>query len=116
VDDSTLEALYAGALVLACPSREEGFGFTPLEAAARGTPAIVADLAPFRETLGDGALAVPPDDPDALADALLRLESDADLRSRLAEGGLAAAGRLSWERAARETHAVLAATAQEARP
>jgi glycosyltransferase involved in cell wall biosynthesis len=109
VDDATLEALYADALVLACPSREEGFGFTPLEAAARGTPAVVADLAPFRETLGNAALAVEADDPDALAAALLRLEREPELRERLGAAGRDAATRLSWERAARETRAVLAA-------
>jgi glycosyltransferase involved in cell wall biosynthesis len=109
VDDATLEALYADALALACPSREEGFGFTPLEAAARGTPAVVADLAPFRETLGAAALAVAADDPDALAAALLRLEREPELRERLGAAGRDAAGRLSWERAARETRAVLAA-------
>ena len=109
VDDATLEALYANALALVCPSREEGFGFTPLEAAARGTPAVVADLAPFSETLGDGALSVPAGDPDALAAALLRLEREPDLRERLSAAGRDAAGRLSWERAARETRAVLAA-------
>ena len=114
VDDATLEALYAAALAVACPSREEGFGFTPLEAAARGTPTVVADLAPFRETLGDAALAVAADDPDSLADALLRLEREPELRQRLATAGLDAAGRLSWERAAHETHAVLAAAASEA--
>ena len=111
VDDSTLDALYAGALALACPSREEGFGFTPLEAAARGTPSVVADLAPFRETLGDSALAVPPGDPDALAAALLRLEREPGLRDRLAGSAREAAGRLSWERAARETRSVFEAAA-----
>jgi glycosyltransferase involved in cell wall biosynthesis len=115
VDDSTLDALYAEALVLACPSREEGFGFTPLEAAARGTPAVVADLAPFRETLGEAALAVPPGDADALAGALLRLEREPERRERLAAAGRAAVERLSWERAARETRAVLAAAAEERR-
>ena len=114
VDDPTLDALYAGALALACPSREEGFGFTPLEAAARGTPAIVADLAPFRETLGDAALSVAPGDPDALADALLRLEREPGLREELSAAGREAAARLSWQRAARETRAVLAAAAAEA--
>jgi glycosyltransferase involved in cell wall biosynthesis len=109
VDDATLEALYADALVLACPSREEGFGFTPLEAAARGTPAVVADLAPFRETLGNAALAVEADDPNALAAALLRLEREPELREWLGAAGRDAATRLSWERAARETRAVLAA-------
>jgi glycosyltransferase involved in cell wall biosynthesis len=113
VDNATLEALYAEALALACPSREEGFGFTPLEAAVRGTPAVVADLAPFRETLGGAALTVPPDDPGALAEALLRLEGEPGLRDRLAADAAAAARRLSWERAAKETRAVLRAAAGE---
>jgi glycosyltransferase involved in cell wall biosynthesis len=113
VDDMTLEALYADALVLACPSREEGFGFTPLEAAARGTPAVVTELGPFSETLGGAALTIPPGDAEALADALLRLEGDPALREQLAARAGDAARRLSWERAARETRAVLAAAAEE---
>ncbi|HKP22203.1 MAG TPA: glycosyltransferase family 1 protein, partial [Thermoleophilaceae bacterium] len=84
VDDPTLEALYCSALTLACPSREEGFGFTPLEAAQRGTPAVVPNLPPFDETLGDAALTVEPDDAESLADALLRLEREPGLRNRLA--------------------------------
>ena len=115
MDDPTLEALYRGALVLACPSREEGFGFTPLEAAARGTPSVVPALPPFGETLGDAAIAVTPGDAGSLADALLRLEREPDLRNRLAAAALHAAARLSGERAARETRAVLAAAAEGAR-
>jgi glycosyltransferase involved in cell wall biosynthesis len=115
VEDPTLEALYRGALVLACPSREEGFGFTPLEAAERGTPSVVPALPPFDETLGDAALGVTPGDADSLADALLRLEREPELRNRLAAASTHAAARLSWERAARETRAVLAAAAEEAR-
>jgi len=109
--DAQLEAAYAGALVLACPSREEGFGFTPLEALARGVPAVVADLAPLRETLGEGALRVVPGNAEALADALLHLERDRAGRERLVAAGREALGRLSWERAARGTRAVLAEAA-----
>jgi glycosyltransferase involved in cell wall biosynthesis len=112
VDEQALDALYERALVLACVSREEGFGFTPVEALARGTPAIVADLPVFAETLGDGALRVPPGDPDALAEALLRIEREPGLRERLVATGAAAVGRLSWERAARETRAILAEAAR----
>jgi glycosyltransferase involved in cell wall biosynthesis len=115
VDEPTLEALYRSALALACPSREEGFGFTPLEAAERGTPSVVPSLPPFGETLGDAALAVTPGDADSLADALLRLEREPDLRNRLAAASIEAAARLSWERAALETRAVLAAAAEERR-
>ncbi len=107
VPDAVLDALYEGALAVACVSREEGFGFTPLEALARGTPAIVADLPVFAETLGDGGLRVPPGDSRALADALLRLERDPALRERLIEAGREAVNALSWGRSARETRAVL---------
>jgi glycosyltransferase involved in cell wall biosynthesis len=111
VPDPTLEALYGSALVVSCVSRDEGFGFTPLEALARGVPPIVADLPVFAETLGEGALRVPAGDVEALADALLRLEREPGLRERLVEAGRGAVAALSWERAARETRAVLAEAA-----
>jgi glycosyltransferase involved in cell wall biosynthesis len=113
VADADLDRLYGDALALACVSREEGFGLTPLEAAARGTPSVVSDLPVFAETLGSAALSVPAGDLRALADALLRLEREPELRERLAEAAARAAERLSWERAARETRAVLAAAAAE---
>jgi glycosyltransferase involved in cell wall biosynthesis len=111
VSDEQLDALYRGALGLVCASREEGFGFTPIEALSRGTPAIVADLPVFAETLGDGALRVPPGDVDALAQALLRLEREPQLRKRIVATGATAAAALSWETAAARTHEVLAAAA-----
>jgi glycosyltransferase involved in cell wall biosynthesis len=107
VSDEELDALYAGALAVTCVSREEGFGFTPLEAAARGTPSIVADLPVFDETFGDAAVRVPVGDPGALGAALLRLEREPNFRDRLAEDARAAVERLSWERTAHETRAAL---------
>lgn len=112
VPDQALEALYAEALALACVSRDEGFGFTPIEALARGTPVVVADLPVFEETLGEGALRVPAGDPEALAEALLRLEREPGTRDRLVAAGRQAVAELSWERAARETRAVLAEAAR----
>jgi glycosyltransferase involved in cell wall biosynthesis len=107
VPDDQLIPLYRDALALTCVSREEGFAFTPLEALAVGTPAVVSDLPVFAETLGPGALRVPPGDADALASALLRLERDRKLRAELVEAGRAVAGRLSWSEAAAGTRAVL---------
>lgn len=109
--DTALRALYAGALALVHPAAVEGFGFPPVEALAHGTPAVVADLPVHRETVGDGALRFAPGDERALADALLRVERDGALRARLVHAGRAAIERLSWRRAARETHAVLAEAA-----
>src|SRR4029077_19823747 len=43
VDDAALVALYREATLFLCPSRSEGFGLPPLEAASVGTPVLVAD-------------------------------------------------------------------------
>jgi glycosyltransferase involved in cell wall biosynthesis len=64
-------ALYAGALAVVLPSHAEGYGYPLVEGFAHGTPAIASDIPALRETGGDGALYVPPGDPEALAAALL---------------------------------------------
>ena len=106
-----LGSLYAGALAVVLPSWIEGFGLTPVEGIAAGTPAIVSDLPVLREVLGDGALYVQPGDASGLAGALLRVAGDAELRERLVAAGRAAIAPLSWAETARRTHAVLAEAA-----
>ena len=111
VSDPELAALYAGARATVLPSRLEGFGFTPLESLAAGTPVVVSDLPALRETLGDAALMTPPGDALALADALLRIDRDAELRTRQLEASGPRLARLSWDRAADDLRAVLAEAA-----
>lgn len=112
VGDAELDALYRGALAVVHPAHLEGFGFPPVEALARGVPAIVADLPVYAETVGEGALRFPPGDEEALADALLRIERDEALRARLVTAGAAAVAELSWERCAADLRAVLAEVAR----
>jgi glycosyltransferase involved in cell wall biosynthesis len=112
VPRGALPGLYAGALALVMPSWLEGFGLPPAEALLAGTPAIVSDLPAFAEILGEGALRVPPGDMEALADALVRVAGDDELRARLAAAGGEVVGSLSWERAARELRAVLGSAAE----
>lgn len=107
VAEADLPALYAEARALTLVSRSEGFGFPPLEALAAGTPSIVSDLPIFRETLGAAALRVAPDDPATLADSLVQLDRDAQLRERLVAAGSKRLSGFTWERAARETYRVL---------
>jgi glycosyltransferase involved in cell wall biosynthesis len=52
-----------------------------------------------------GVLFVPPETPRALADAILRLGSDLDLRRRLSTAVAKLAGRFSWPAIAAETAA-----------
>jgi glycosyltransferase involved in cell wall biosynthesis len=98
-------ALYAGALAVVLPSWCEGYGYTPLEGFANGTPAVVSDLPALRETAGEGALYVPPGDVQALRAALLEVARDAALRGRLASGGAEALAERSWKAAGRALHA-----------
>ena len=109
--DEELASLLSGALALVMPSWLEGYGLPPLEAAACGTPSIVSDLPVYDETLGEHVVRVPRGNESALAGALLRMEREPQARAELAEAAHHAVAPLTWARAARETHAVLAGAA-----
>lgn len=68
--EEQLTGLVAAAACLVLPSRYEGFGLTPLEALACGTPVVASDLPVLREVLGAAAAFVPVGDAAALADAI----------------------------------------------
>lgn len=91
------------------PARWEGFGLVLLEAMLAELPVVAAGVSAIPEIVVDGetGLLVPPDDPAALADALLRLLADADHARRLGEAGHARArSEFSVGEMARATAAV----------
>jgi glycosyltransferase involved in cell wall biosynthesis len=100
VDDRALARLYAGAVALVYPSQYEGFGMPPLEAMTIGCPVITSRMTSIPEVCGDAALYVDPWSEQGLAEALRRLEQDADLRQRLSTRGRIRASAFSWGRAA----------------
>lgn len=103
VDDDTLAALYAGAECLLHAALLEGFGLTPLESLAAGTPVVGYRAGAVEEVVGDAGLLVEASEPDALGDALVTYLSSpaaaAELRSR-APGRVAL---FSWDAAAERT-------------
>lgn len=112
---SDLPALYNLATVLAHPAHYEGFGLTPLEAMACGTPVICSNAASLPEVVGSAALTAPPDDVQAWTAALERVLQEPELGLRLRAQGLLRAAEFTWERAARQTYSVLQRTASPAR-
>ncbi len=101
-----LPAVYNGASVFVLPSHYEGFGFPVLEAMGCGVPCVISDRASLPELGGAAALAVNPDEPDALADALRRALTDSALRVEMSRQGLEQTQKFRWENTARETLAL----------
>lgn len=93
VDEAEKVRLLRSSWVLTLPARYEGFGLPLVEAMMCGTPVVTTDVPACNEIVRDGetGLVVPPDDPAALAAALVRLLGDASLRGRLADAGQHAA-------------------------
>ncbi|MGH2748886.1 MAG: glycosyltransferase family 4 protein [Actinomycetota bacterium] len=97
VGDETLPGLLAAADVFCYPSLYEGFGLPPLEAMAAGTATLAGRYSAAEEVLADAAMLVDPTDGDAIAEALVTLATDEDLRARLGRAGRAHAARYTWE-------------------
>ncbi|HLQ04614.1 MAG TPA: glycosyltransferase family 1 protein [Verrucomicrobiae bacterium] len=106
VSDSELAALYSGAECLLHAALLEGFGLTPLESLAAGTPVVGLRAAAVEEVVGDVGVLVDPARPDALGDALVAYLDDPPLQLRLRAAAKARAALFSWDRAARDTLAV----------
>jgi glycosyltransferase involved in cell wall biosynthesis len=70
------------------PSRREGLPLTLLEAAACGRPLVATDVPGCREIARAGVNA-PPDDAQALADAISRRAADQALRAKFGAAGRA---------------------------
>lgn len=89
--------LYPEADVFVLASAGDSFGLVAAEAAAAGTPVVVTDRAGVAGFFGEGEAIVVRDDREAVADAIGRVLGDPALQAQLAEGGRAAARRLSWD-------------------
>jgi len=99
--------------VFALPSiniggRFEGFGLVYLEAGAAGLPVIGTLGCGAEEAIVDGetGFLVPQYDVEALAGAIIRLLTDADLRARMGAAGRARAAAFSWTNVAAQVRAV----------
>ena len=101
VADAELPALVRHARVFVHPSFAEGFGMPVLEALASGVPVVTSNTTALVEVAAGAALAVAPDDPQAIADAIERLLHDATLRQRLGAQGLEVAARHRWDASAK---------------
>ena len=99
--EETLAVLYRLADTFVIPSLYEGFGLSPLEALASGTPVVASNASSLPEVLGDAALFVDPYDPKSIADGISKVLENEDIRADLQHKGYARADRFSWEQSVR---------------
>jgi glycosyltransferase involved in cell wall biosynthesis len=96
----TLAAEYSRADIFCLPSVQEGFGIVFLEAMAAGKPIVAVRAAAVPEVVRNGIL-VEPENPEALAEAILCLFRDPDLRDSLGSAGLRDVEHFEMHRIAR---------------
>lgn len=97
-DEEKASALRSVDVYCAPHTGGESFGIVLVEAMAAGTAVVASDLDAFRRVLADGevGLLVPVEDPAALADALITVLEDDDLRARYVEVASAEVRRYDW--------------------
>jgi hypothetical protein len=95
--------LFACADALVFASLCEGFGIPILEAFACGVPVVTSNCSSIPEVAGDAALYVNPYSVESMAEAMVRVCSEAGLPERLVELGFARLKNFSWKKTAAKT-------------
>ncbi len=98
----TLPDYYAAADIVIVPSHYESFGLVALEAMACGTPVIASEVGglAFLVKNGQTGFHIPERDPRALADKIMLLLTNPDLRHQLGQQAVAYAQDYAWPRIA----------------
>lgn len=122
IPDAETARLFTDADIIALPYLEASQSGVLAIANAFGKPVIVTNVGELGHSVEDGVsgLVIPPNDPAALAEAVLRLARDAELRRRLGEAGrlagqAATAAEPFAEKAARMYEAVSHPTTRQSR-
>ncbi|MBS0642018.1 MAG: glycosyltransferase family 4 protein [Proteobacteria bacterium] len=101
-----IRTLMQRAAIFAAPSLYEPFGLAVAEAATAGAALVLSDIPTFRELWHGAALFVPPDQPQAWAQAFHSLANDVTLRQRLSATAKHRVATFTLGRQAEEIHAV----------
>lgn len=98
--NSDLPNIYNNAFAFLYPSLRESFGIPLLEAMACGTPVITSNTSSMPEIGGPYAILVNPENPDEIAEMMLKLETDDEFYQQQEEVGLQRAKLFSWRNTA----------------
>ncbi len=118
LDNVRMATLYRSAHVALNPSLADNMPISILEALACGVPVVSTSVGgvPFLVVHEKTALLVPAQNPQAMANALLRVLNDPDLARELSAAGVALAREYAWPRVSEMLFAAYRATCDAAAP
>jgi len=96
-----LKNYMASALGLVLVSTFEGFGIPVVEAMYAETPVLASNVTSLPEIAGDAAVYADPFSVPSIADGLLKLYKDGELRNTLVENGKEQRKKFTWDKTAK---------------
>jgi len=104
VPHDTIPQYMAAGDIFILPSLSEGFPLTSLEAMASGLPIIATEVRGMPEIIAEGenGFLVPPRKPRKLAEKILLLLNNSELREKMARNNREKARQYSWENVAKK--------------
>ena len=103
VAQEDLPAFYSLADLYLYPTIIEAFPIPTTEAMACGCPIVTSKGTGLEELTKGVSIAVDPLDSDAIGDAIMQVQSDAELKQRMIAAGFERSKLFSWRKCARET-------------
>jgi len=100
LEDEDLKKMYTLATVFVFPSLYEGFGIPPLEAMACGCPVVSSNVASLPEVVGDAGILIEPKNARKIADSVVSLIENDQIRNMLIERGLRRVEKFTWQKSA----------------
>jgi glycosyltransferase involved in cell wall biosynthesis len=100
LEEKELVRLTGSAYAMVYPSLWEGFGVPVLEAMHAGVPVITSGNSSMQEIAKEAALYVNPEDHTDIAEKMMRLYKDENLRKELIKKGFSRSAEYSWNKTA----------------
>ena len=107
VEEVDMPSIFKGASAFIFPTRHEGFGIPILQSLACGTSTAVSDIPVLHEVADYAVLYFDQNNKKAIAEAMVKLVLDQELKNNLISRGLEQVKKFSWLSCAKETLSVI---------
>ncbi|HVO76325.1 MAG TPA: glycosyltransferase family 1 protein [Ignavibacteriaceae bacterium] len=103
IEQEDLPAIYTMAELYLYPSNVEAFPIPITEAMSCGTPIVTSNSNGLKEIAGEAAFFVNPNNPQEIADAIIKVLSSNDIKNNLSKKGLERSRLFDWNKCVKRT-------------